>query len=174
MIEQEVRRIESTLQTFLDFARPPRTERRLVDLQEVLGAVAGLLRGRAEKQRVAVRVETPPGQIPVLAYPGQFRQVFMNLALNALDAMPAGGTLAVRVRGLDPGRLEVEVADTGPGIPREMVPRLFQPFASTKDTGLGLGLAISRRIVEDHGGTLDAENRPDGGASFFVRLPVGG
>jgi signal transduction histidine kinase len=173
VIEQEVRRIESSLQTFLDFARPSRTERRLVDLQEVLGAVAGLVRGRAEKQRVAVRVETPPGQIPILAYPGQFRQVFMNLALNALDAMPAGGTLALRVRESNPGRLEVEVADTGPGIPREMLPRLFQPFASTKDTGLGLGLTISRRIVEDHGGTLDAENRPGGGASFFVRLPVG-
>ena len=90
-----------------------------------------------------------------------------------LAGLCAGGTLALRVRESNPGRLEVEVADTGPGIPREMLPRLFQPFASTKDTGLGLGLTISRRIVEDHGGTLDAENRPGGGASFFVRLPVG-
>jgi signal transduction histidine kinase len=172
MIEQEVRRIESTLKTFLDFARPARTERRLVDLQEVLGAVAGLLRGRAEKQRVFVRVETPPGPIPVHAYPGQFRQVFMNLALNALDAMPAGGTLVLRVRGERAGRVEVEVSDTGPGIAVAILPRLFTPFASGKETGLGLGLVISRRIVEDHGGSIVAENRPGGGASFFVRLPT--
>jgi signal transduction histidine kinase len=173
MIEQEVRRIEGSLQTFLDFARPPRTERRPIDLQEVLASVAGLLRGRAEKQRVAIRADTPPGSIPVLAYPGQFRQVFMNLALNALDAMPTGGTLVFRVRGGGPGRIEVEVADTGPGINPAMFPRLFTPFASSKETGLGLGLVISQRIVEEHGGTIDVENRPGGGASFFVRLPAG-
>jgi signal transduction histidine kinase len=171
VIEQEVRRIEGSLQTFLDFARPARTERRPIDLNEVLAAVAGLLRGRAEKQRVAVRVETPPDPILVLAYPGQFRQVFVNLAMNALDAMPSGGALTFTARRAG-GRIEVEVADTGPGIAGEMLPRLFQPFASSKETGLGLGLVISRRIVEDHGGTLDAENRPGGGASFFVRLPV--
>jgi len=172
MIEQEVRRIESTLQTFLDFARPARTERRRIDLQEVLTAVVGLMRGRAEKQRVTIQVETPPGPIVIEAYPGQFRQVFMNLTLNALDAMPTGGTLMVRARHEKSGGVEVEVADTGPGIAPVMLGRLFTPFASGKETGLGLGLAISRRIVEDHAGTIGATNRPGGGASFLVRLPA--
>jgi signal transduction histidine kinase len=172
MIEQEVRRIEATLQTFLDFARPVRTEQERVDLQEVLVAVSGLLRGRAEKQNVTVRVDTPPGPITVFAYPGQFRQVFMNLILNALDAMPGGGALLIRAHRDGAGRVEVEVADSGPGIAPSMWPRLFTPFASSKETGLGLGLVISRRIVEEHGGTIGAVNRAGGGASFLVRIPA--
>jgi signal transduction histidine kinase len=170
MIEQEVRRIEATLQTFLDFARPVRTEREPIDLQEVLAAVAGLIRVRAEKQKVRVTVETPPGPITVLASPGHFRQVFMNLTLNALDSMTSGGMLMIRVRR-GAGQVEVEVTDTGPGIAPSMWPRLFTPFASNKETGLGLGLVISRRIVEEYGGTIRAVNRAEGGASFLVRIP---
>ena len=171
LIEEEVRRIEQSLKTFLDFARPPKAERRPTDLLEVLRGVAGLVRGRAEKQRVVVEFEVPQGPIVLDADPGQLRQVFVNLALNALDAMPTGGELAARVR-LIGHRVEVEVADTGPGVPAAMMPRLFTPFASSKDTGLGLGLVISKRIVDEHGGTIGTANRTGGGASFFVRLPT--
>jgi len=169
IIESEVRRMERSLQTFLDFARPPQPERRSVELQPLLEGVLGLIRGRAEKQRVAARLRAEP--LTLTADAGQLQQVFVNLVLNALDAMPGGGELAVAVRRSDRWA-EVEVADTGPGVAREMMARLFEPFASTKDTGLGLGLVISKRIVEDHGGTLGAANRPTGGACFFVRLPI--
>jgi signal transduction histidine kinase len=172
MIEQEVRRIEATLQTFLDFARPVRTEREPIDLQQVLAAVAGLIRVRAEKQKVKVIVETPPGPITILASPGHFRQVFMNRTLNALDAMTSGGTLMVRARRDGGGQVDVEVADSGPGIAPSKWPRLFTPYASNKETGLGLGLVISRRIVEEYGGTIGAVNRAGGGASFMVRIPI--
>lgn len=171
VIEAEIRRMERSLQTFLEFARPPKLERRPVEIGTVLDAVLGLVRGRAEQQRVVTTLQMRDGPTTLAADFGQLQQVFVNLVLNALDSMPTGGTLTVTARRTG-AQVEVEVTDSGPGIAKGMLPRLFQPFASSKDTGLGLGLVISRRIVEDHGGTMNAGNRVGGGASFFVRLPV--
>jgi signal transduction histidine kinase len=118
---------------------------------------------------VNTRLDAPGEAVTVDADPGQLRQVFVNLALNALDAMPGGGELAVELR--DGREAEVLFRDTGPGITDAARERLFLPFASTKETGLGLGLVICRRIVEDHGGTIDGHNVA-GGAEFAVRLPL--
>ncbi|HVK16268.1 MAG TPA: ATP-binding protein [Fimbriiglobus sp.] len=171
VIEGEVRRLERSLQTFLDFARPPKPHRRAVEVVGLCHRVLGLVRGRADKQRVELRLDGPPGGLILTADPDQFQQVLVNLALNALDAMPAGGSLRFVVRQRDRAA-EIEVSDSGPGVPKGILPRLFEPFVSGKETGLGLGLVISKRIVEDHGGNLAAANRPGGGASFFVRLPT--
>jgi signal transduction histidine kinase len=173
VMEGEVRRMERSLRTFLDFTRPPAPERRPTDLVAVLAGVADLLRGRAEKQKVDVRLDLPPGGVVVTADGEQLRQVLVNLGLNALDAMPGGGELRFGLRRWANGPVEVEVADTGPGVATAVLPRLFEPFVSTRDTGLGLGLVISKRIVEDHGGSISAANRPGGGASFFVKLNSG-
>lgn len=170
VIESEVRKMEQSLQTFLDFARPPKPARQPTNLQEIVTKVLGLTRGRAEKQHVTVRVYSPPDPIILTADPGQLQQVLVNLVLNALDAMPTGGIIHLIVRP-GAGRVEIEVADTGPGIPLDLLPKLFSPFVSTKDTGMGLGLVISRRIAEDHGGTLTAANRPGGGSAFTFSLP---
>jgi signal transduction histidine kinase len=172
IIEGEVRKMEHSLQTFLSFARPPKPERRRVDLHDVLRTVLGLVRGRAEKQQVTLDVAAPAEPLILVADAGQLQQVLVNLMLNALDAMPSGGRSIITVRKLG-DHLQIEVADNGSGIPPDMMPRLFRPFASGKDTGLGLGLVISQRITEDHGGTLTAANRPGGGAIFTVSLPVG-
>lgn len=173
VIEAEVRRTERSLQVFLDFARPPKPERRPTALTPLVRGVVELIRGRAERQRVEVNVDAPPDGVIATIDGEQLRQVIVNLSLNALDAMPTGGTLAVSVHAQSPESVEVEVTDTGSGIPAELLPRLFQPFVSTKDTGLGLGLVVSRRIVEDHGGTIAAVNRPGGGARFRITLPTG-
>ena len=173
VIEGEVRRMEGSLQTFLDFARPPKPSRRAVNLLEVVQHVLGLVRGRADRQRVRLLLDAPADPVVLTADAGQLQQVLVNLILNALDAMPTGGEVRVAVRRRSDGRVEVEVTDTGPGVSREILPRLFEPFVSSKDTGLGLGLVISRRLVEGHGGTIGAANRPGGGASFFVMLPTG-
>ncbi|HEY1186999.1 MAG TPA: ATP-binding protein [Gemmata sp.] len=173
LIESELHRIEKSLQLFLDYARPPKLERSRADLTAVVAAALGLVRGRSEQQRVTVRFEAPPGGCPIEADREQLRQVILNLILNALDVMPHGGTLAITVAP-DPGSatIELTVADTGPGIKGDILPRLFEPFASGKETGLGLGLVVARRIVEDHGGTITGANRPEGGARFTVRLPA--
>jgi signal transduction histidine kinase len=175
IIELEIRRMERCLQTFLDFARPPKLECRRVDLARPVERTLALIAGRARKQHVTVCFTPPEPALFVEADEEQLRQLLINLTLNALDVMPRGGTLEVQAGGPRPGeekgQLEVRVLDTGPGISPELLPRLFQPFVSGKETGLGLGLVTSRRIAESHGGTLQARNRPEGGACFTLRLP---
>jgi signal transduction histidine kinase len=168
VIEREVRRVEQALQTFLDFARPPKPTKAPTDLTPLAEETLALTRGRAAKQNVTTRLV--PAAIAVDADSDQLRQVILNLVLNALDAMPGGGALTIELRADGPSAV-IEVSDTGPGIAAEMQKRLFEPFASTKDTGLGLGLSICRRIVEAHGGTIAVENPSKGGARFVVRLP---
>lgn len=175
LIEAELHRIERSLQTFLDYARPPKLQRTTVDLAAVVRDAVGLTRGRIDQQRVSVRTDAPPGRYRLGADREQLRQVVVNLIMNATDAMPHGGTLGLAVRPApDENAVEVTVTDTGPGIRADVLPRLFQPFATGKETGLGLGLVVSKRIVEDHGGTILGYNRPGGGACFVVRLPAAG
>lgn len=172
IIEHEIRRLERSLQTFLDFARPPKMEQRPVDLTGIIEQALALMTGRARKQRVELRFEPPASPITLEADPDQLRQLLVNLSMNALDAMPHGGVLSISAVPINPSRAEIRVTDTGPGIAHEIMPRLFEPFASGKETGLGLGLVVSRRIAEAHGGLLQAENLVQGGACFIVRLPA--
>jgi two-component system, NtrC family, sensor histidine kinase HydH len=172
LIEDELHRIERSLQTFLDYSRPPEPRRTATDLGAVARDALALVRPRADQQRVRIAIEMPPGPVALHADAEQLRQVALNLLLNALDALPGGGTIEVAVRPATDGPAELTVADSGAGIAPELLPRLFEPFASTKDTGVGLGLAVSRRIVEDHGGEIRGCNRPGGGACFTIRLPA--
>jgi signal transduction histidine kinase len=171
IIEAEIRRMERTLQTFLDFARPPLLARRPVAVEPLLATVLSLIRGRAEQQRVTLHVTHATPHCQLIADSEQLRQVFVNLLLNALDVLPKGGKIAIST-GVVGQWYELDFADSGPGIAPDMRPRLFEPFASNKDTGLGLGLVISRRIVDDHGGTLTVTDGPLGGAMFTIRLPI--
>ena len=119
--------------------------------------------GRAKKQRVALRFLRPDGPVWVEADQDQFQQLLLNLVLNALDAMPGGGTVEVDLRPPRDGHVEIYVRDTGPGIAPHILPKVFETFVSSKETGMGLGLPVSRRIAEDHGGSLSAYNLPAGG-----------
>jgi C4-dicarboxylate-specific signal transduction histidine kinase len=172
IMEEEIGLMERCLQTFLDFARPPRPERRPLELGDVVESVLALVEGRARKQRVRLEFTRPPRPIIVEADGAQLQQLLVNLALNALDAMPQGGRLGVDLGAPVHGQVELLVQDTGPGVAPEILPRLFEPFVSGKETGLGLGLAVSRRIAEGHGGSLWVTNPPEGGARFVLRLPI--
>jgi PAS domain S-box-containing protein len=172
VIEHEIRRMERTLQTFLDFARPPRPDRRWLDLPDAVDRVVALVGGRARKQSVVLRFLRPDGPAQVEGDQDQLQQLVLNLVLNALDAMPHGGAVEVDLRLPRDGYMELLVRDTGPGIAPNILPKVFETFVSSKETGIGLGLPVSRRIAEDHGGSLTAYNLPAGGACFALRLPV--
>jgi signal transduction histidine kinase len=156
---------------FLDFARPPRSERRRADLVEVVQRAAALVEGRARRQKVSVRLELPLAPADAAIDPEQIQQVLVNLLLNALDALPRGGAVRVEV---EPGAesVVVRVRDNGPGVPAAIRGRLFEPFVTSKPDGVGLGLSICKRLIEAHGGSIQVENAPGGGALVMFDLPV--
>lgn len=139
-------------------------------MQQTLEVVAG----RAAAADVTVAFTSSAKSIHMVLDPGQFRQVVLNLVLNALDAVKAGGRIDVRLEQDPQGTLRLQVADNGCGLPPKLGSRIFEPFTTSKDTGLGLGLSICKRIAEAHGGTITGTNRVEGGAVFVVSLPVPG
>jgi PAS domain S-box-containing protein len=172
VIEHEIRRMERTLQTFLDFARPPKPERRRLDPAGVVERVFAVVAGRAKKQGVSLRQTKPEAPVWLEADQDQLQQLLLNLVLNSLDAMPQGGLIEVELRPPRDDIVELQVRDTGPGILAHILPKVFETFVSSKETGVGLGVPVSRRIAEDHGGSLSAYNLPEGGACFVLRLPA--
>ena len=139
-------------------------------MREVLLAVRDMVRPMAEEKGLRVELEFPwPDQR--LGHTRPLSRALLNLATNALK-FTERGHVTIGGRATGPSRVEFWVQDTGPGITSDILPRLFQPFVSSKETGLGLGLVISRRIAESHGGGLWAMNSPPGGACFVCRLPM--
>ena len=171
IIEDEIRRMERSVQTFLDYARPPKPECRRLDVASIVRRAFALTEARADRQEVALTFDPPVAPVAVEADAEQMQQLLLNLTLNGLDAMPRGGELRVELEDRAEEQVELRVLDTGRGISPEVFSHLFEPFVTSKKTGVGLGLVISRRIAEDHGGTLTACDRPEGGACFTLTLP---
>jgi two-component system, NtrC family, sensor histidine kinase HydH len=170
---EEVSRIEHTVQGLLDFARPDKPQRTRCPLAPIIKRTLTLLEGRLHRQQVELIVHEEDASPWVNVDPPQIQQVLVNLIINALDAMPAGGRIEVRqFVSAETDEVVVEIEDDGPGISADIIDRLFEPFATTRSTGSGLGLAISRRLIEDQGGSLQAANSAAGGAVFAIRLPV--
>jgi signal transduction histidine kinase len=172
LVQGEVRRLNAIVEQFLSLARPMPLAPAPIAMADLLREVATLVDGQAHAAGVQVLLALAPGLPEILADRDRLEQVVLNLALNALQAMPAGGTVTLGAEAERDGMV-VTVDDTGPGIPEDVRPRIFDPYFTTKPDGLGLGLAIARRIVEAHGGTIDAGVAPGGGARFRVLLPVG-
>jgi signal transduction histidine kinase len=176
-IVSEANRAGKIVRDVLDFARRREPNREPVALDQLLDRALALLEGRLQRTGVEI-ARVFDGGPPLL--PGdrdQLTQVFINLIANAVDAMPDGGVLTIEtaVHGDDGRRYAgVDILDSGPGIPTELLSHVFEPFYTTKPegAGTGLGLPISRRIVEAHGGTLEAESAPGRGTRMMVRLPL--
>jgi two-component system, NtrC family, sensor histidine kinase HydH len=171
IVGDEVARMERTIQRLLDFARPPRLHRRVHDLSSTIRRALQLTRGLTDMHKVQVIEHYPETPVWVDGDPEQLDRVFINLIMNSIDAMAAGGNLCIDLKSGKNGTCQVAVSDTGPGIPPDILQRIFEPFVTTKDKGVGLGLAISRRVIQEHQGTLEASNPPEGGACFVVELP---
>lgn len=173
-VERQTFRASRIVSGLLEFARKPGRERRPVDLATVVAETAELLRERMSAKGVRFRREVAEAGATVLGSEGELQQVLTNLMLNAIDAMApqGGGELVARV-GARGDRVLVAIEDGGPGIPAEHLATVFEPFFTTKRNqgGTGLGLSICYNIVEQHGGSIAVENRPEGGCRFTVELP---
>jgi two-component system sensor kinase FixL len=147
-----------------------------LEVGQILRDAAALLRPDAAARQVRLVLDIPDGIPPVLGDRVQLQQVLLNLILNALDALEGGGgedrTVSMAAHRERDQFIEISVADTGRGIAPEQIDRIFEPFFSTKSRGLGMGLSISRTVIEAHGGRLWAENNADGGARLRMTLPL--
>jgi len=169
-MRHQVQRLTHTMESLLSFARPPKARLRSTEVNPVLDKVLFLIRQQSRGSLLEIAPELGEGLPPVLADPSQLEQVVLNLCLNAVQAMGAqAGRLTVRSLPGE-GHVAIEVADTGPGIPTDQRASVFKPFFTTKREGNGLGLAISARIVAEHGGHIGYRCPPEGGTVFTVTL----
>jgi len=172
----ELANLKTILNRFGDFAKMPAPERQALDLNDLVRGVVKLFEAQfAAPGHAPIRAELrlEEGLGPVQADPHLMRRAVENLVLNALDAMPEGGTLTLATAGRD-GAVELLVADTGKGLTPEERDRLFTPYYTTKQHGTGLGLAIVQSVVSDHGGTISVESAPEHGTTFRILLPAAG
>ena len=174
VVEDEVDRLQKSVVEVLSFVRPPTVLPVPVSLGELLAQLVAVVEPDLARSGVAVTLCDRAPSAVVRGDPDRLRQAFLNLLLNAREALPAGGSVVVDVDPREPadGRVEVRVSDSGAGFSDEALRRASQPFFSTKRLGTGLGLANVRRTVEEHGGELELGNGPAGGAWVVVRLPL--
>ena len=172
MADEEVARLIGMVSRILDFARRPQQELRPTNVNDVIEKVLNLAGKYLQHRRIVLRRDLSPDLPVALAVPGELGQVFLNLVLNAVDAMPDGGTLHVASRLTADGHLTMTFSDTGHGISPEHLTRVFEPFFSTKEQGTGLGLFVSHNIVQRHGGEITVQSKVGAGATFTVRLPA--
>jgi signal transduction histidine kinase len=171
-IAKQTIRASEIVNSLLNFSRTSSTSFGEVDLNRVVQETISLLEHQLKKVGVRVGMELDPKLPPVNGNAGKLQQVFLNLFLNARDAMEGGGTLEIRTWAAESGA-RVEVADSGPGIPPEFIHRIYDPFFTTKGSrkGTGLGLSVTYGIIQEHGGSIEVSNRRDRGACFQLELP---
>ena len=171
----EMDRLNNIVTDFLTYARPKAPAKEGCDLVGLVRDTAGLIINSKElREDIRLETDLPDKPIILKADPAQLKQVFINLCINAVQSIPAAGTVRIKASYKGAGRAEVLVSDDGEGIKKEDIDRIFYPFYSTKEGGYGLGLAIVYRIIEDHGGRIRVESEPNRGTTFFITLPTEG
>ena len=179
LIPEELKRWERMFKELSDFSSYGELTMRKTDPKEILGHIVEMMERDFSEKKIEVRFDARPGGPRIMADPEKLKQVFMNLIINAVAAMPQGGMLTIsdslftgRDTPLPASYVEITIQDTGVGIPRHLLAKIFEPFQTTKKDAMGLGLAISRRIIEQHGGSINVESEVGVGTTFMVRLPL--
>ena len=176
-VKKEVHRLNGMIENFLILGKPLKLDRKPCRVEVLLDDVAQVARQKAAAQQIQVEEHVAPGLPAVVADGAQLKACFMNLMVNAFQAMPRGGRLQIAATpapedGGGSPAIEVAFRDTGGGIPAGDLPRVFEPYFTTKEAGIGLGLAITRKIVEEHGGSIRVESREGEGTRVAIILPV--
>jgi len=176
VISKEIRHIDTIVQNFLEFARPPKLKMQKVSPSDVVDAVMQLLQHRVRSYDVNIRVEREHPLREIQVDPEQLREALVNLVINACEAMKEGGLILIqeeeRFGEAVGSAVVIRVIDNGPGIPESIQARVFDPFFTTKEEGTGLGLSIAYRVIQEHGGQLDVKSKEGEGTSFTITLPV--
>ncbi len=169
----EIANLKAIIGRFSEFSKMPHPQLQPVPLNDLLRGVAQLHQAQLEapgRPPIACRLQLDETLDPIMADPELLHRAVSNLVLNAMDAMPNGGTLTLRSRG-DNSKAIIEVADTGSGLTREECERIFTPYYTSKQHGTGLGLAIVQSVVSDHGGRISVQSQPEKGTTFVIELP---
>jgi signal transduction histidine kinase len=173
-IEKGAQRLNSLAHNLLAFSRPAKEEPSILDINELLGRCLELCHYHILKNNVTVETHLAPTLPKIRAIQGQIDTALINLMINALQVMHGGGRLTISTASVPPDMAEIQIADTGPGIPEEVRASIFEPFVTTKaeGQGTGLGLSTTLMIVEQHHGHIDFTTEPGVGTTFRVALPV--
>lgn len=174
LVASESRRCGDLVKNLLMFSHRSPIHMENTDLNSTIDRCVRLVQHRTKMQNVQVQISVAPDLPSIVCDPSQIEQVILALVMNAIDAMPHGGNLWLSTRALEPGEIELLVRDDGMGIPPELLPKIFEPFTTTKEVGkgVGLGCAISKGIVERHGGRIELQSELGVGTTFRVILPI--
>ncbi|HKV41783.1 MAG TPA: ATP-binding protein [Blastocatellia bacterium] len=170
-IKDEIVRLNRMVTDLLNYGRPPKLDLKVVDMAALVKETMALVRAQADDQGVEITFEQNTEHTEVQADAERLKSCMSNIAINALQAMPGGGHLDAKVHRSD-GFVEVVLSDTGVGISEDSIAKVFEPYFSTKQAGFGLGLAVTKKIVEEHKGSIEVASRVNKGTAFTLRLPA--
>uniref|UniRef100_C5D7G3 histidine kinase n=1 Tax=Geobacillus sp. (strain WCH70) TaxID=471223 RepID=C5D7G3_GEOSW len=172
VIMSELKRIESIITEFLVLAKPQAIQFQQNDVCKIMQDTIDLISAQATMHNVQIVADFAPHVPFIYCEPNQLKQVFINILKNAIEVMPKGGEVTVRINRLDDSHIRISITDQGCGIPQDKIKKLGQPFYTTKERGTGLGLMVSYKIIEEHQGKIDVESEVDVGTTFHITLPI--
>ncbi len=171
IIIEEVKRLEKILNNITDFSKPSKPEKVYIQICEIMENTCILMENYFQEKHIKLHKEIETDIPQIFADPAQIKQVFLNILMNAVESMPDGGNLDVKIKTANES-IEIDIIDTGKGIPQEVLQDIYDPFFTTKQSGTGVGLSISLKIIEDHGGNINTKSKQGKGTTITLTLPI--